>query len=49
VRAQQTELRERSEAYESRIRELEETLEHRDEQLARVRSQLTELLGSFDD
>jgi hypothetical protein len=49
VRAQQTELRERSEAYESRIQELEETLEHRDEQLARVRGQLTELLGSFDD
>jgi hypothetical protein len=49
VRAQQTELRERSEAYESRISELEETLERRDEQLARVRSQLTELLGSFDD
>jgi hypothetical protein len=49
VRQQQTELRERSEAYESRISELEETLERRDEQLARVRSQLTELLGSFDD
>lgn len=49
VRAQQTELRERSEAYESRILELEETLERRDEQLARVRSQLSELLGSFDD
>jgi hypothetical protein len=49
VRAQQTELRERSEAYESRIRELEETLERRDEQLGRIRAQLTDLLGSFDD
>ena len=48
VRAQQTELRERSEAYESRIAELEETLERRDEQLGRIRAQLTDLLGSFD-
>jgi len=49
VRAQQHELRERSEQFESRIIELEQHLEERTEQLNRLRAQLTDLLASFDD
>jgi len=49
VRAQQQELRERSEQFETRIEELERALEDRNEQLSRLRGQVTELLASFDD
>ncbi|MGZ4333211.1 MAG: GspE/PulE/PilB domain-containing protein [Gaiellaceae bacterium] len=49
VRAQQIDLRNKSEQYEQRIEELEQHLDERTEQLNRVRSQLTDLLASFDD
>jgi Type II secretion system (T2SS), protein E, N-terminal domain len=48
VRAQQHEARQRTEQYELRIRELEQHLVERTEQLNRLRGQLHDLLASFD-